>query len=152
VWPSPSTQHHCLTTLSGRKILQPYSSFQERGLDYAHRYFCLQWSTVHIGALILSSFSWWIELLICLHCDGIQPQLHPAYHLFAVTVDSKVKTDFFETCSQNWENQLLALSCLPLILPLCPHGTTQPAGRIFMKFGIWVLFENLSSFIKIWQE
>jgi len=130
-------------------ILQPYSSFQERGLDYSHRYFCLQWSTVHIAALILSLFSWWIELLICLHCDGMQPQPYPAYHLFAVTLYSKVKTDFFldkftklrkvtfsfvmsashSACLSTWNNSI-------------------PTGQIFMKFGTWVFFENLSSSLK----
>ena len=49
------------------------------------------------------------------------------------------------------------LFCLSVRLPFRPYAWKNSATteRIFMKFDIWLFFENLSrisSFIKIWQE
>ena len=63
----------------------------------------------------------------------------------------------FKLIRKNCETRLLASSCLSVCLSVCPHGTTGiPTGRIFMKFDIWVFFENLSRKFKFhsrtWQE
>ena len=56
---------------------------------------------------------------------------------------------------------LVMYVCLSVCLPVCPSirrcwwNNTVPTGRFFMKFDIWVFFENLSKsliFIKIWHE
>jgi hypothetical protein len=112
-----------------------YSSFQERGLDYSHRYFCLQWSTVHIAACFhfLDEF----ELLICLHRDSIQPQPYPAYHLFAVTVYSKVKTNFFlYTFTKLRKATFSYVMSASHPAHLSTWNNSTPTGRIVMKFDI----------------
>jgi hypothetical protein len=47
--------------------------------------------------------------------------------------------------SQNCEKGLLASSCLSVCLSVCPSAWNKSVttGRIFMKFHIWIFFENL---------
>ena len=49
---------------------------------------------------------------------------------------------FFRDSSLNCEKCLLASSCLSV----CPsaRNNSVPTGRIFIKFGIWIFFRNLS--------
>jgi len=44
--------------------------------------------------------------------------------------------------SQNWEKRMLASSCLSVCLSA--WNNSAPTGRIFLKFDIWVFFENRS--------
>jgi len=56
---------------------------------------------------------------------------------------STASNDFiFQARSQNCEKRLLTSSCLSVRLPA--RNNSAPNGRIFMKFGIWILLENLS--------
>jgi hypothetical protein len=54
---------------------------------------------------------------------------------------------FIRGFSQNFEKRLLAPSCPPV----CPSAwnNSAPIGRIFMKFGIWIFFKNLSRTLQV---
>jgi len=54
----------------------------------------------------------------------------------------------FSTRSQNCETRLLA-SCLSVLPPACPHGTTRLPGRIFIKFDICDFYGKKAGFITI---
>ena len=53
----------------------------------------------------------------------------------------------YQTLSKNCEERLPILSCLSV----CPSAwkNSAPTGRIFMKFDIWLFFENLSREFKV---
>jgi hypothetical protein len=53
---------------------------------------------------------------------------------------------FYLAHSQNCEKRQLALSCL--FVRLSARNNSAPSGRIFVKFDIWVFFENLSRTFK----
>jgi len=53
----------------------------------------------------------------------------------------------FYARSQNCENRLLVSSCRPSLSPSA-WSNSAPAGRVFTKFGIWILFENVSRTFK----
>ena len=55
---------------------------------------------------------------------------------------SYVRRSNFYARSQNCEKWLLALSCLSV--RLSARNISAPTGRLFMKFCIWVIFQNLS--------
>ena len=67
-------------------------------------------------------------------------------------------TDFLSALSQNYGKRLLASSFLsvrpPVCKPVCPSAwnNSAPTGRIFMKFDIWVLFEDLSRKLKCYYN
>jgi len=59
------------------------------------------------------------------------------------------KQSAYQEQLKNCEKQILASSCLsvrPSVRPsICRHGNSRlPMNMIFMKFDIWVFFENLS--------
>jgi hypothetical protein len=48
--------------------------------------------------------------------------------------------------------ELLASSCLCVHPSVRPHRTRLPNGSPFMKFEIWIFFENLSRKLTLWRR
>ena len=73
-----------------------------------------------------------------------------------IAVYSEIHTKHINTlCGQNVEYLGAFHECEKLLLassrlPVCPSDwkNSAPTGRIFMKFYIWVIFENMSRIFK----
>ena len=108
------------------------------------RYRSFKWVQIHLHFIFLrgvqEDFTSYLLSHLVLRClvqwSTLRPHLlfHLSATYFAVT------TSFWER-SQKCEGRLLPSSCLSI----CPSAWSSSAhtGRIFMKFGIWLFFENL---------
>jgi len=111
-------------------------------------------STATMDARTLLYVTLYVHCLSCHNQEGV-------CLLYGTNGIFKIILFFFEVNSQNCGKRLLASSCLslspsvrpsfrPSVLPsfrlsvrLTARNNSAPAGRIFMKFNIWVFIENL---------
>ena len=123
---------------------------------------CLCWSVVlrKIGSVMSSSCCYVCgraRVRACV-CSGFSPfNFWKSWPIFAhssvwAQEDNPVPCFFFIfwRVGKIAKKRLLASSCLSVCLLVCPSASNNLAstGRIFMKFYIWVFFENLSKKFK----